>query len=343
MPKLPKPWAALTEINMAHFPVTDSTLSASHLRSFLQDSYNVSPEATCRLVRTGINHSYVVTDGAVQFVFRIYSVNWRSKIEIAEEVRLLLHLNENDVPVSFPIADASGGFIQSFPAPEGLRYGVLFSFAHGEKQRVFSAETSYHIGVAMGRLHIVTQDYAVKRVTYNSQGLLLDPLNFTKAFFTQPSGEMTFVESATHFLVREFEKVDISQVRSGVVHLDIWFDNMHIDNSEKITFFDFDFFGNGWQCLDIAYFVLQLFNTNPDQDQFLLKLNQFMAGYETMSTISDEEKRILPMAGLGIWLFYLGVQCQRFDNWSNIFLGEEHLKRFIAMIKKWCDYQRLVF
>ncbi|MBI3232660.1 MAG: hypothetical protein HYZ42_01225 [Bacteroidetes bacterium] len=54
-----------------------------------------------------------------------------------------------------------------------------------------------------------------------------------------------------------------------------------------------------------------------------------MEGYESICPVSDEEKRMIPMLGLSLYMFYLGVQCQRYDNWSNSFLSENYLKRFI--------------
>jgi len=53
--------------------------------------------------------------------------------------------------------------------------------------------------------------------------------------------------------------------------------------------------------------------------------------------------RILPVMGTAIYFFYLGVQCQRYDNWSNVFLNEIYLERFIKLIvKKWADYNQIL-
>ena len=74
---------------MQNFPVTSSILSATHVGLFLQDNYGFSAAATCKLLKTGINHSYLITDGGIKYVFRLYSLNWRTREEIAEEIRLL--------------------------------------------------------------------------------------------------------------------------------------------------------------------------------------------------------------------------------------------------------------
>ena len=115
------------------FPVTNSTLSAVHLGAFLQSKYGLDSNVSCRLLKTGINDSHLITSEDIKYVFRVYSLNWRSEKEIKEEIRLLNLLKENGTPVSYPITDTTGNYIHELAAPEGKRYGVMFSFAKGEK------------------------------------------------------------------------------------------------------------------------------------------------------------------------------------------------------------------
>jgi len=137
--------------------------------------------------------------------------------------------------------------------------------------------------------------------------------------------------------------VKTSELRYGAIHLDIWFDNMHFQDEDEITIFDFDFCGNGWLCYDIAYFMVQLFNTNQVESEYELKVKRFLEGYESITIISDEERRIIPFIAVSIWFYYLGIQCDKYDTWSNLFLNEDHLKRFIDTIKKWMTYNKLQF
>ncbi|WPP51383.1 phosphotransferase [Catalinimonas niigatensis] len=321
------------------FPVTESTISALHLSRWLQEKYQLSARTVCSLFRTGMNHLYLVTDGERKFVLRIYTYQWRSRMEIAEELRLLLHLRQHDIPVSYPIADQQGELIQELHAPEGIRYGVLFSFAEGKKNPKFSAQTSYQIGVALAKLHRATENFSLERITYSSKTLLQDSLHPISAFFSGTE-EMKFVERLSHYLFQEYAQVNTKQIRQGAVHLDIWFDNMHVYDEDRITLFDFDFCGNGWQCHDIAYFIFQLFNTHPEEE-YQTKKDRFLQGYASITPITEEEKRIIPITGLGVMLFYLGIQCDRFDTWSNIFLNEDHLKRFTGMLKRWITHHQL--
>lgn len=323
------------------FPATESTLSATHLAKLLQDQYNLDLETSCKLFRTGMNHLYLVTAGGYKYVLRVYTFNWRTKLDVSEELRLLRFLQSNGIPVAYPIADKNGDYIQEINAQEGIRYATLMSYAEGKKVPKFNAQTSHTIGVTMAMIHKLTENFQVSRVTYDQKSLLEESLKRTQSIFSPKMDEMKFVVMLQEYLATEYNKVNLKALRSGVVHLDIWFDNMHINGDDGITLFDFDFCGNGWLCLDIAYFLFQLYNTNLNEPDFKQKAEAFLSGYESIQKISDEEKRILPMAGLCVFFFYLGVQCDRFDTWSNIFLNEDHLRRFISVLKRWMGHNNI--
>ncbi|PJJ08875.1 LOW QUALITY PROTEIN: Ser/Thr protein kinase RdoA (MazF antagonist) [Flavobacterium sp. 1] len=323
------------------FPVTNSTLSAKKLGEFIQRKYNLSESTECKLFRAGMNHVYMVTDINEKYVFRVYTFDWRTKTEIAEELRLLIHLNKNKTPVSFPIADNLNEYIQEFNAPEGKRFGVLFSFAEGAKSARFTAETSFFIGQALAKVHKATENFVLKRIVYDDKVLLVDSLERTRKFFKKETDEIKFLERTANFLHNKFNKIDKEQIRYGAVHLDVWFDNMHFNDDNKVTLFDFDFCGNGWLCLDISYFLFQLFSTNLDENDYQVKAESFLKGYEAISEISKEEKRILPFVCLGIMTYFISMQCDRYDNWTNIFLNEDHLKRFVGNLKRWIVYNEI--
>jgi Ser/Thr protein kinase RdoA (MazF antagonist) len=328
---------------MTHFPVTNSNLSATHIGLFLQGKYPLSKDAKCQLIKAGINDTYLVTDNSDKFVFRVYSLNWRTKAEIGEEIKLLNQLKQNDISISYPLSDNENNYIQTLNAPEGDRFAVLFIFASGEKQHIISKETHFQIGQLMARLHKITHNHKLNRIDYTPEIILIDSLKKVSSFLTTDTEEMNFMKSAQSYLLKEFENADTSQIRQGVVHLDIWFDNLNITNDNKVTIFDFDFCGNGWLCLDVAYYVLQLHNIEKyEAKDYQPKVDSFLKGYESITPLSTEEKRLIPILGVSLYFFYLGIQCQRYDNWSNSFLSENYLKRFInGLVKRYYDLYKL--
>ena len=326
---------------MATFPVLDSILATEPLALFLQEKYSLSSNTTCNVLRTGINHTYLISDERNTQVFRVYSYHWRTRTEILEELKFLSFLKENNVAVSYPFPATSGEYIQEIDAPEGRRYGVLFSYAAGDKIRNLTESNCYSVGRLMAQFHILSANKTLDRIEYNEKSLTQLPYQYAKKHFSESSEEMKFIKQASERITSTFQQLDARALRYGVVHLDLWYDNMNVDTDSKITVFDFDFCGNGWLLLDIAYWAMQLFHVETDKETFRSKLGSFYRGYEEVAPISGEEKELLPIAGLAIWIFYLGVQSQRFDNWSNIFLTKNYLKHYLGMVNSWLAYHKI--
>ncbi|MCT3699384.1 aminoglycoside phosphotransferase [Elizabethkingia anophelis] len=323
------------------FPAINSTLSPNELGKLIQQKYGLSNKTECSIFRIAMNHLYIVYDGENKYVFRVYTHNWRTKLEIEEELKLLLHLKETDGQVAFPLADQSNQYIQEIEAPEGKRFGVLFSYAKGTKTARFSPQTSFLIGQALAKVHQSTDNFELARISYNTQNLLDNPILRIKKFFNKNNSEVIFLEKLSAFLTLKIQNIDAPKMRYGSVHLDVWFDNLHIDNEKEITFFDFDFCGNGYLCFDISYFLFQLLATNLNEAEYQEKAESFLKGYETVTVIGSEEKRFLPYTCLAIMVYYISVQCDRFEYWTNIFVNEDHLKRMVGNLKRWISYNKI--
>jgi Ser/Thr protein kinase RdoA (MazF antagonist) len=323
------------------FSTINSTLSPNELGIVIQQKYGLCDKTECSIFRLAMNHLYLVHDDKKKYVFRVYTHNWRTKLEIEEELRLLLHLKETDRQVAYPIADKSNEYIQEIQAPEGNRFGVLFSYAKGTKTARFSHKISFQIGQALAKVHQSTENFELVRTSYNTQNLLADSILRTKNFFKITNNETEYLEKLSAFLTRKIDNLDKQKMRYGSVHLDVWFDNLHIDDEEGITFFDFDFCGNGYLCFDISYFLFQLLATNLNEEEYQIKANSFLEGYGTVTEISNEEKEFLPFACLAIMTYYIAVQCDRFEYWTNLFLNEDHLKRMVGNLKRWIIYNKI--
>jgi len=319
------------------FPVISSTLSADDLGLFINQKYGLD-NCVCKLFRTGINHTYLITSGTAKYAFRIYSYNWRIKSEIQDELDLLIRLKKNNISVSFPITDSGGNLIQTINAPEGVRYAVLFSFADGGKIRVIDNETCFKIGALMAKMHNITINQSNSRIKYSAETLLTLPYKRTLTFFDKALPEMQFLKKQVEDISNYFNNVATNTIPCGIIHLDIWYDNMAITDDNKITVFDFDFCGNGWLIFDVAYFCKQLFHIESNKDNYEEKVKSFLNGYQSIRDLSNEELDLIPKAAVAVFIFYLGVQCQRLD-WSNVFLSENYLKMlYIPRIKSWVDY-----
>ncbi|APU10069.1 homoserine kinase [Cellulophaga lytica] len=319
---------------MTSFPVTASTLSATALCKLVKEKYQLTEDFKCLLYRTGINHTYFIKNKHNTYVLRVYCYNWRTKQEILEELKLLELLKDNQHSVSYALTDKNKNFIQQIQAPEGIRYAVLFSFAEGGKVRFLDHQTTFAIGALMGEIHNTTVNKTIARVNYTTETLTTKPYSFTLKYFDAKLPEMEYIREVGKKVEVAFKNKKIPE---GIIHLDIWYDNMAITDNRKITIFDFDFCGNGYLVLDVAYFCAQLFHIETDKEAYKLKIKEFLKGYQTKTKLSKTEIDLIPIAATAVWLFYLGVQSQRFD-WSNIFLTENYLKMYLGRLKNWMNF-----
>ena len=68
------------------FSTINSTLSPNELGKLIQQKYGLSDKTECNIVRLAMNHLYIVHDDENKYVFRVYTHNWRTKLEIEEEL-----------------------------------------------------------------------------------------------------------------------------------------------------------------------------------------------------------------------------------------------------------------
>lgn len=74
---------------MSHVPAVSSILSPSYLAAFARQKYQLGSDTRCRIIRIGANHTYLITSVTEGYVLRVYARNWRTELEISEELRLL--------------------------------------------------------------------------------------------------------------------------------------------------------------------------------------------------------------------------------------------------------------
>jgi len=269
---------------------------------------------------------------------RIYNHKYRSKLQVSEELGLLQSLQANGISVAYPIANGSGEFIDEIIAPEGTRFAVLFSFAEGGKVRFLTAENR-SIGVLMGRFHALTMYNSIGRIQYSVDVLAGWPYNQLRKHFSEHFDEMPFIRTCERRLEQAFTA--LPRIRQGVVHLDIWYDNLSVREDGQATLFDFDNCGNGWLILDIGYYCMQLYYTETDKLVYELKKAAFIEGYRSVIPVSEEELSLVPWAGLAIWIYYAGLQAERFEHFANLFLSENYLRMYMGKVREWLKYHDL--
>lgn len=143
-------------------------------------------------------------------------------------------------------------------------------------------------------------------------------------------------------MIEKLKQLDTSQFSYGYCHYDFFPKNFHLDESNQITFFDFDFAGKGFLINDLLSFYIHYFlevtYNKISREAGDRSFAVFLKSYRQTRKISAAEMEALPYLGFAFWIFYMGFHYENFDDWSNIFFTTKFIKDRVALIKKWMDF-----
>jgi len=325
------------------FPTQYSVLSATTLNNYLSEAYDLDNTA-CRLLIHNVSDTYLLENGDSKYIFKIYRDAHRKLDEIKGEIDLLLTLKGRGAKVSYPLADLAGKYFHPFKAAEGIRYGVLFTYAKGKVSVELSETQLEELGKEMAVLHNITSDTprVYNRIRFDIDTTITLPLQVIKPAFAELQEEYNYLVATAVKVAAKLQEMDYSNFSYGYCQYDFLPKNFHFDDDDNITFFDFDFAGEGYLMNDIMSFYIHYFLEvtygKMSRSDAEAAFGVFLNSYRKVRQLHEDELKAMCYLGFGFWIFYLGFQYENFDDWSNIFFGPKFLKDRVALIKKWIDW-----
>ena len=170
---------------------------------------------------------------------------------------MLRFLDWQNISVATAIPDMEGRFIQRVRAAEGERWIVLFGEAKG-RVRPVNANRSFRLGQAVARIHNCTdqQERDGRRFEHNFEDLILncpnssgnklilngrDPLPTIEPFLKHRKADFDYLVGVGEHLSRKIKGYHQKTAPwFGVCHGDLHRQNVHFDEDDNITLFDFD-------------------------------------------------------------------------------------------------------
>ncbi len=324
------------------FPTQYSTLSSKDLGEYIEEKYGFN-QVLCTFLLRGVSDTYVVEHSAGKAILKIYRDVHRSLNEINGEVELLTILKAKGGKVAEALMDLEGKPIQSFQAAEGIRHGVVFRYAPGTNAYDLTDEQLVEIGREMAVNHSITSqiELSYPREEYTIETTIDRPLEVLKPFLKDLPEEYQYLQETAVQVRQKMNSFDLSSFGYGYCHYDYLPKNFHFDENNAITVFDYDFAGKGFLMNDIMTFMMHyFFHTTLNRISYEEGDRQFaifIDAYRKVRPVSDQELALMPYLGFGFWLFYLGFQCENFDDWSNTFFSSRYLQDRVSLIKKYMN------
>jgi len=324
------------------FPTQYSTLSSTALNERIKLAYNID-NTTTKLLLRGVSDTYLVTNRSPKYILKVYRNCHRSFDEIQGEVELLNILRKNNAKVSFPISDTEGNYIQKFNTGEGPRYGILFSYAEGKASNNLTKNQIRIVGQEMAYNHNITSTIELNynRPEYNIFSTIHKPLETLKSAFNEYNYDTgyKYLQLISEKTIKTFKLIDTNTFSYGYCHYDYLPKNFHFNEEDGFTLFDFDFAGKGYLVNDLmsfqVHYFFQILYGGMSKDDSYNCMKVFINSYRERREISTEELEAIPYLGIMFWIYYLEIQYNGYDDFSNNYFNLTYLKKWINWIEQW--------
>ncbi|WP_009633543.1 phosphotransferase [Synechocystis sp. PCC 7509] len=288
--------------------VIHSIPSSGALEQSVLCHYQIDKLQSCRLLKRGLNDTYLIETEQKQYILRVYRHSWRTKEEIDFELELLNFLYKANVAVSYPLEKRTGGFITAIAAPEGTRYTALFSYAPGKVvDKKINSEQSRKLGETVATIHQATDNFksSFNRPELNSEYLLDSSINAIAPLYKHRKNDIDYLYKQAENLKNNLIALDLPNCSPfyGICIGDVHAGNTHFNQLNQPTLFDFDQCGYGWRVFDIGKFI----NTAIVWKLESKIISSFLEGYQTIRQLNEIELRAIPMFTKIAHIWVMGI------------------------------------
>ena len=301
------------------FPVIYSTLASDALVKQVLTHYEISSTTNCQFWYRGLSDVYLVETPINQYILRVSHHHWRSKSDIDFELELLDFLQLNQLPVAYPLKTKDGQLSVEIEAPEGKRYGALFSYAPGQVAVGDLNQTQSHkLGTTLAKIHQTATNFCSNnyRQPLTLEYLLDDSFKAIAPFLKHRPTDLNYllevITQLKHKLQDFPQKYPFWVICWGDPHSG----NAHFTLDNEVTLFDFDQCGYGWRIFDIAKFLQVSLRTGISR-----KVREaFLDGYQSVQNLTDYEFASLQAftKTAHIWAWAISLNHSRIYNYSRL-------------------------
>lgn len=312
------------------FPVLKSFLSPGPLGKVIESAYGLS-SVYCQLIQATMRDVYLVKSHHESYVLFLYRHNQRTSNEIAAEWEIVDYLKASGAPVAPAVRQKNGDLLLVIPAPEGIRYAVLATFIEGQHLRQhYSPEAVRRYGQAIGQIHTLSDLWAdinsLPRPRHDFDFIVRQSLTALEPVMRRRPQDMAYLRKAAATLETWFASPPTHKPEFGFIHGDVIRANAQVSSNGEVTVLDFDLCGQGWRAYDVASY-LQVAGTQEAREVFL-------AGYQQIRRLTDDELSWLPLFEATRYIFELGVPAMNLNHWGTAYLSERLIDASIEGLRQ---------
>lgn len=259
--------------------------------------YDIGEAEALKGVAEGVeNSNYLLTTTRGQYFLTLYEKRV-SPDDLPFFLGLMDHLTARGINCPMPIHGRDGNAVRTLAG----RPAAITTFLHGLSPRRIHVKHCGPVGEALANLHLAGQDFALKRPNALSVGGWRPLFDGCRAHADGVAGGLAReIGDELGFLEAHWP----ADLPAGVIHADLFNDNVFFLNDRLSGLIDFYFACNDALAYDVAV-CLNAWCFEPDRSFNATKARALLQAYEKVRPLNAAERMALPLLARGSALRFL--------------------------------------
>ena len=259
-------------------------------------------------IKQGIeNTNYLLKSKKNKFILTIFEKRV-SKKEIPFFMSLMDQLNTYKINCPKPIKSKSGNYLINIKN----KSACIVSFLNGRDKKSLNLKNCYEIGKMIAQIHLSTSKiklYRKNSMSIKNLNPLLNSIKFKSKKFTN-------LEKFLKNNFKDIKKKWPKKLPKGIIHGDLFIDNIFFKNNKLSGIIDFYFAANDYFMYEIAICINALCfdKLNSKFKINKKKIRNLIKGYENIKKISAKEKQSLNILCRGAAIRYFLTRLYDYTN-----------------------------
>jgi len=276
--------------------------------SFINKQFSIEEIISFQGIKKGIeNTNYLLKSKNKKFILTIFEKRVSNK-EIPFFMKLMDKLNNSKINCPKPLKNNDGKYLIKLKN----KTACIVSFLKGKDKNKLDLKNCFEVGKIIAQMHLVTKKINLSRK--NSMGIKnLDPLLKSIKF---RSNKFSNLEKFLVNNLKEIKKNWPKKLPKGIIHGDLFIDNIFFNKNKLSGIIDFYFAANDYFMYEIAICINALCFDNK-KSKFKInkkKIKSLIKGYESIKKISLKEKKSLNILCRGAAMRYFLTRLYDYSN-----------------------------
>jgi homoserine kinase type II len=210
------------------------------------------------------------------------------------------NLFDKNFPSPEPIINKNGNYISEILQKKA----AVVSFLEGNSKKILDANDCYEVGIYTAKLHLITKNLTGKRKNKLSISSWRKIYNKVKKNCSKIHPKLpNIIEKNLDVIEKNWPK----NIPSGIIHADLFSDNIFFKNNKLSGIIDYYFSCCDFYAFEIAICLNALcFEGKNENLSFnVTKAKKFIDGYSNIRKLTEEEKKFLKVLCQGAAIRFL--------------------------------------